>query len=429
MSNPLLQRTIRDMIKQHAFIGHLVQEMHIRMTEEVPTAGIYYDKKTMKFNIVASPKFFNILEPEQRVAVFLHELMHFEKGHLFRFERLGNEKEHTLKNIAADMAINQYIKNLPDGCDQCDPAQKVPCKNTKCPGKCVNVKDWKQKDGTPFPVFSTTETYFDLLKQTTNPPQEQDGEGNSGKGQGKGSSINHDQFKKYKPFDKHDWEELTEEEKRQLLNEAKKMAERAIDKTFKDHSLIPGSIKDFISEIDMQLKKLNYKAIFKYAVKKNMTSPDRVSTWVRPNKRYAEYAPGNTTDRMPFMNMYMDTSGSFTYNEINQSIKMINALLGEGQMKKCNLGLWHTSLYSFKKYKKGSLFKESEIESGGTDPREVFDHIKKNNPNLSIIFTDGYYSKEDIKLSNRIIFIISDGGQVDHPYKDIGLTFKMEQLK
>ncbi len=434
-SKTILQRMIRNLVKEQPFIGHLIQEMDISVTSsnQIPTACITYDKKNIKFKIFINSEFADKLTDEQRQGVLLHEIMHFEKGHLFRFEHFGTEEDHKKKNIAADMAINQFIPHLPDG--------------------CVKIDDWKQKDGTPFPKYLTTEAYFDLIKETTNKPSKGDknkkdsggngaDDGDGGEGDdsdspdrkpttqgGTGKSINYDKFKDYVPFDVHDWDELSEEEKRQLLQEAGKIAQRAVEKSSYDYSNLPDSVKSFIDDIEQRLKKLNYKAIFKYAVKKNMQSPDRVATWNKPNKRFDVYAPGAKYDRLPFINAYLDTSGSISHTEANQFLTIMNNLLGEGQMKKCNLGLWHTDLYLTRKYKKGTPFKPDEIEAGGTDPMCVFEHIQKNHPNLSIIFTDGYYGDTPVKISDKVIFIISEGGNKDHPYKNLGLTFGIEQLK
>lgn len=417
--NSSVQRAVRDLINSQAYIGNLLQEMSIKRTKQIPTAAIYFDKKTMGFNILINEDQFDKWTPKERVGVLLHELLHFTNGHIFRFEKMGTEKEHKMKNVAADMSINQYIEVLPEG--------------------CVNIADWKMQDGTLFPKFRTAEIYFELLKQTTNDPKqesdddkESDKEGNSSKGQDArtpGDDINYPQWSKYKEFDQHDWEELTDDEKQQILAEAKKIAERAVEKTYSDFSLLPDSIKSFLMDLETRLKSLNYKSMFKYAAKKAMQSPDRVGTWNRPNKRYGKFAQGTTYDKLPNLNVYLDSSGSMSHVEMNQGMTMVNELLGEGQMRKCNIGLWHTELYNFRKYRKGTPLLESDVQSGGTDPLSVLNHIKKTDPNLSIVFTDGYYDNVPFKLHQKVIWVISDGGQVDHPYKNLGLTFKINQLK
>lgn len=405
-NNNSVQRAIFDLINEQAYMGNLLQEMNIGRSKQVPTAAISYNKKTMNFSILINEEFFDKQTPGQRVGVLVHELLHFTNGHLFRFEKVGTDKDHKMKNIAADMAINQYIKEHPDG--------------------CVNVDDWKQQDGTPFPKYKTMETYYELLKQTTKDPKDGDGEGD---GRSPGDDINYPQWSKYKEFDSHDWEELSDEEKQQILGEAKKMAERAVDKTYKDHSLIPDSIKSFLMELETRLRALNYKAMFKHAAKRSLSSPDRLNSWNRPNKRYGEHAQGTMSDKVPYIHAYHDSSGSMSHKEMNANMLVLNQLLGAGQMRKCHIGFWHTTLYNFRKYKKGTPIREDDVESGGTDPVPVLEHIKKTNPNLAIIFTDGYYDSSNIKLTQSVIWVISDGGNENHPYKHIGLTFKINQLQ
>lgn len=433
----LLQRCIRGVLKQDLFGGSLIQEMNFLTRVDVPTAALSYDKKRMKFTIYLGKEFFfKKLNDTQRVAVMIHELLHFSRGHIFREMFAKESYKHDVANIAMDMAINQYIQNLPEG--------------------CVEITKWKMKDGSPFPEFKTWELYYQLIEDTTKDPKpesgdtdksgdpsnqpgsgdpsNQPGRGKSraegGKGNPDGSDINWDEMEKYrkKPFDAHSWDDLTEEEKRQMLEEAGKIVRRAIDNSTKDYSNVPGAVKDLLLEIDTQLRGMNVKAIFRQAVKKHLPSPDRTSTWFKPNKRYGVLAPGSTTDKLPAISAYVDTSGSFSHTEINGAFKMLNTILGEGQMQKCSVGLWHTELYSFKKYKKGKPILADDIESGGTNPECVLEHINKTNPNIAIVFTDGYYSPTSMKVTSPVVFVISKNGNADHPYKHLGLTFKMEHL-
>lgn len=271
--NSFIQQTIYYVLKRNVFVGNLLQELTIRVSKRIPTAELTYDRENAKFEVLLNVDFLKCLELEQRVAVFFHEILHFTNGHIYRFEDVGTEKDQMLKNIAADMAINQYIQNLPAGCDKCPPPNvEEPCKNEKCPGKCIDVKDYKNADGTPFPQFKRFEDYFELLQNTTDKPQKpQDN--------GKGRSSNWDQIKKYKPFDEHDWAAMDEGEKQRMLEEAKKVVKRTVDKTYSDYSMAPQSVKDLLQEIETKLKALDYKGLLKYAIKKTLSANNRTSTW------------------------------------------------------------------------------------------------------------------------------------------------------
>jgi predicted metal-dependent peptidase len=418
-----IQQAIWNLLNQHAFLGNFLQELSIYLDDRVPTAALQYDKVTGKFRILLNEEYMREQTPEVRVGILLHELMHFTNGHVFRWDTVVDAKKQMMRNIAADMAINQYIQHLPEG--------------------CIDVKNYVQADGSPFPTFKTMEAYHELLENTTDDPnasdESEDGEGDGegqgkgkgkpGSGQGKGRSANWEEVQKYKQFDEHDWDQLTDEEKRQMMQEAKELVQRSIDKTFKDYTLAPQGIKDFLEEIKSKINSMNYRGMLKYAIKKSLTSQDRANSWNRPSKRYGGYAPGTTNEKQPFINMYVDTSGSISIEEANAFLAVINGMLGAGHYKHCNIGFWHTALYNFRKYNRNSPLKKDDIECGGTDPLCVIDHIKKENPNLSLILTDGCYSKENIKVTQRVIWIISENGTVDHPYKDIGLTIKMSSLK
>jgi predicted metal-dependent peptidase len=130
--------------------------------------------------------------------------------------------------------------------------------------------------------------------------------------------------------------------------------------------------------------------------------------------------------------MYIDTSGSISYRELNEFLDIVDGFLKQGT-KTCTLNLWHTDLYYSKKYKLKNRLKQADLESGGTDPDPVLDKIAKDRPELAIILTDGYYSgyRGSVKKLNGIdiIWIISEGGSMDHSNKDIGKTIPMKGIK
>jgi len=127
--------------------------------------------------------------------------------------------------------------------------------------------------------------------------------------------------------------------------------------------------------------------------------------------------------------MYVDTSGSISYKELNEFLDVIDGFLKQGT-KTCTLALWNTDIYYNKKYKVNSRITEREIMSGGTDPDPVLDHISKTKPELSIILTDGFYDRTRVNIKTKdIIWIISEGGQIQHPNAHLGKTIPMKGIK
>jgi len=434
-----LQNCMYKIIRTDPFSGALLQEMTFKFdNQNIPTAAIYYNQKTAKFELLVNTDFFQSLTTEQKVAVLKHEILHFLHNHLLRFSQMEVKTENRKYwNIAADMAINQFIRDLPEG--------------------TIKVSDFKTADGKPFPTFKTMEEYYDLIQKNREEDKtkdkdlaDQDGKPNKDShgndmvdGEGKpfldkdGKSMkgtgnegaNKNVLDKYKEFDQHDWDGLPEEDKERMLREMKKVVERTIEKTSYSHSSIPGSVKDFLQEIETYLQKFNYKAILKNAIKRTAMAQDRENSWKRSSKRYGEFAPGTTTTRIPKLNMYVDTSGSISHRELNEFLDIIDGFLKQGT-KTCTLALWHTDIYYNKQYRIKSRLEQKEVQGGGTDPDPVLEEIQKIRPELSIILTDGFYSQTKIDLKSKdVIWIISENGNVQHPNAHIGKTIPMKGIK
>ena len=207
---------------------------------------------------------------------------------------------------------------------------------------------------------------------------------------------------------------MTEEEKKELLKELKNVINRTKEKSVYSHSTIPKEIKDLLEQLDAQINNINYKKILLNTIKKSLSALDRQLTWNKPNKRFGYYAKGTKPAEIPKAYFFIDTSGSISHTEINEFLSVVDGFLAVGQ-KKCHMGKWHTALYEVKKYRKGCKIKESEIQAGGTDPGPVLDFIKKKNPDLSIILTDGYFEGQD-KQNNNILWVISKGGNPDKAF-------------
>lgn len=383
-----LESALFSLQKQHPFYANVLQEIDIGYSGMVPTAAIGFNDKTFEFKMYINPEFFTKLDIGKRKTVLMHEILHFTHGHLLRASSEEYKKDAQFYNMAMDMAINQYLE-LFEG--------------------LINVKDFKLTDGSPFPLFQTFEIYYELLKQH--------------------KDANKEILDKYKPFDSHDWEQLDEETKKKMLESAKDVLKRSIEKTQFGFSDVPDYIKDSLLDINTQAANINYKQILKRAIKKTVSSQDRKFTWKKNSKRYGDDAPGTTIGDSPIISFYFDTSGSMSHTEINECLSIQKQFLKAGT-KKCFVGLWNTSLYYYKSWNLYKQFKEDDIQHGGTDVSEVLEHIKKKQPDLAIIMTDGYYEDVDIKnTGSEIIWIITKGGNMDHPLKRLGKTISLDALK
>lgn len=168
-----LQTAVYGVVKYAPFLGSVLQCLDIYYTHEIPRAGIMFNTNSKKWEMAIHPYWFcEMLNSGEREAVLLHEIYHVTHKHPMRAPFLKiNEKRRSLMNVAMDMAINQYIQNLPNGCPNCPPMEALEkgeeCPNPKCPGKCIDVGTYSDADKagkkTPWPTQKPMEFYYHKL--------------------------------------------------------------------------------------------------------------------------------------------------------------------------------------------------------------------------------------------------------------------------
>lgn len=424
--------------KTHQFMGAVLQSLTINYSHQLPTAGILFNTDAKHWEMLINPFFFcKKLNAEQRKAVLLHELSHILHKHPLRvpFLKISARKRH-LMNIAADMAINQFIKNIPKGCPQCPPVDEMaihPCQNEMCPGRGIFLEDFydvdeKTKARIPWKANQTMEHYYEKLLQRFQDPDESDkGEsmaeaGNAGGGADTGDLP--------QTIDEHLWDNGAVEEK-DMLDATEELAKRAMVKARLDYDSLPGSVKELLEDIKVRRAELNYKQLIMLAMKRHASGHDRDHTWTRPSKRYGNKARGTRVGELPKLHNFIDTSGSISIEEANGFLDVVDQFLRVGS-RKCDLGFFHTALYKDDKYKLGTKITREDIQSGGTDLTPVMEKILKTKPDLSVILTDGCYADVPVEQWMRpgekwptTLFIISKDGDANHPLKRLGETVKI----
>ena len=421
--------------KTHQFMGAVLQSLTINYGHCIPTAGILFNTDAKHWEMIVNPYFFcKKLNADQRKAVLLHELSHILHKHPLRvpFLKIAPRKR-VLMNVAADMAINQFIKNLPKGCPQCPPLEDlyngVRCENDLCPGRGIFLEDFHDVDEKtsahlPWKPNQTMEHYYEKLLTRFEDPEEGDGsgEGNAGGGASTGDLPD--------TIDEHLWDNGGVEEK-DMLDATEELAKRAMVKARLDYDNLPGAIKELLEDIKMRRAELNYKAIIMSAMKRHASGHDRTHTWTRPSKRYGNYAPGTKVGELPRLHNFIDTSGSISIEEANGFLEVVDQFLRVGA-RKCDLGFFHTELYKDDTYRIGTKIKREDIQSGGTDLTQVLKKILETRPDLSVILTDGCYGDVPVEswmrpgeIFPQVLWIISKDGQVTHPIARFGETVKI----
>lgn len=405
------------------FLGRMVQLMSTSLTTQVPTAGVMYDTKTRSLKLYVNGDFFSALSEQERVAVLEHEMYHILYKHT-TYMTPDTKLNKMRLNIAMDLVINQQIANLPK--------------------QAMFVENFKDEKGKPFPVDQPLEVYYDLLTEDaeTKVPkrgsgQREDQSEQQGSGQDEGGSQGYE-WKKVgdfaqeneQAFDEHGWGDGDATEAEQL-QAAKELIKRTLERTSDGYSQLSKTAKDALEEIERKLKQYNYKDILLKALKKSAPNACRSKTWHRPNKHYGKYAKGSKRGKYPSLYFLIDTSGSISVKEANEFLEVTNQFMTAG-VTKAKVGLFHTELYKeYPTVKKKFKLPREDVESGGTDLTHAIQHVIKQQPDMLVILTDGYFCMPsvDVKKIPELITVVNTQGTKDHPLKEFGRTLSYEFKK
>lgn len=444
MRDKCLQTGIFHVIKTHPFIGSVLQCMDITYTHLISTAGIRFNNDMKRWDLSINPHFFcNKLDVKQRKGILLHEIYHIIHQHPMRlpFARLAPGKRQMM-NIAMDMAINQYIKGMPDGCPECpQDGHGGYCHNENCCGRSIAVKYYddlneKTKKKTPWKEEQPSEYYYEKMLTRLDDPDAKEvsmetkngtatgtsGGGKNDKGKAMGNTGGGAHSKDLPDtIDIHDWDSSGEEG--DMLDATEELMKRAIYKQDTSYDDLPDAVKDLMQHIKVRKAELNYRALILLAMRSSLPSNTRKHSWTRRSKRFGNKAPGTRTGSQPKLEVFIDTSGSISVEEATEFLEITDEFLKVGA-KKCTLNMFHTSNYYCEEYKMKQGVPEDKWQSGGTCLQESLKLVAQKRPDLSIFLTDGYYSDIDVEqwVGNgkypTTVFIISKQGNEKHPFAD-----------
>ena len=384
-----------------SFYGYILAKCSIVFDQKVPTLGVTFEETHYKLVI---GKAFNDWTLEERIAVLIHETKHILGGHIFR----KGERDHQMFNIAADIAINQTIANLPEG--------------------AIFPKDFD------FPENQVAEKYYELLIQEQKDQEkekkeweedqdscdndcqggDQEGEGepqegeSEGEGEGKGDGSNW-------PGPSNGHPNITEIEERQItiddhsewanvdsINEdlAKSVTENMIDDAIvKSRGNTPGDLEEIL-----KLWRRKPKVSWKKELRNILASKTgkRVSTIKRRDRRFPRRADlrGNKrhTDKHEVV-VGVDTSGSMSDQEILDGLVEIYEItkVNGSDLKVIQID---TDIKSIEEFgQKSKAFKRRGM--GGTYMGNIVPFIKEQNlkPDVLIMISDLYI--EDVSTDNN----------------------------
>lgn len=329
-SNNILNASIIHLIMEERFFAELIMNMKRHIDPKLPAAaGV---NVTDGINLYINPYMWQSMTVVEQAEVLKHECYHVINNHFARWkelypdgfdeqknksiiDRIKNNMEFKIGNLAGDFASNEYLPNLPKemkifdehGNPVLEPDEieddkgnktKNPNAGKQVIGRPVFVDDWRKNDPT-VDKYQHMEYYWERLKQE----QQKNGSVEIIMVDGEGNPMTVDDHSLWDKGAK-DPEYITEKVK-QAVNKAAESAKGA-------GSNIPPQVEKLIQALNHKAK--DWKNDIKRFVAKAFQS-DRESTRKKRNRRYGIIFPGWKTTEQLHLVWITDTSGSM-YSEL-----------------------------------------------------------------------------------------------------------------
>ena len=361
----ILNKIKIDFLKNEPLIGFLIYKIIIKYSDTINTLAVYFDEKIFNYVMLINKNFFNKLTYKEKMAVIKHELFHIYFQHHIRFKEIKN-LNHEIANIAADIAINQYIENLPEG--------------------ALQPSDFN------LPPNLNFEKYYKLLEKNNKKNSFKKELSNKGK---KIIDTHKGLFKTVKNNNKKFVEEYT----KNLIKSAFEHMKQQEKIYGKKYNLEEG-VLDELRNILLKKEKpvVNINKIITNWIQKEILTNKYIYSWKYVNRRFSDYK-GRKKIKKRRIYIAIDTSYSIEekiiekfFNIIYNTVDLLN--------DEIYLLLFHSEIYYVKKLDKKENFENilKNVEIGGTNIQKVFDYIKNQ------------------KIENKYLIILTDG-MTNYPLK------------
>ena len=345
--------------KGTTFFSALLSSMRLEITEEIKTAST--DGITIRFN----PYFIDPLTTAELLGLMMHELGHTIFQHMAR--RLEQGLKGKLWNIAGDHYINLWLLalgfELPEG------------------------GYWDKK----YLKWSTMQIYKELLK---NPPPD-------------AKDFVMDIINRPSNMD-----ETTHQER--INSNILKAVHQA--QVRKDAGSIPGEILRFVKEIT------NPKLPWQSILQNHMNGYAKEDySWSRPNRRYLPagfYLPHRWSEGLTQITCGDDVSASMDQDDLNAIFAEQKYIWEVMKPERMRVQTFDTKVHMDKIFVEGDSLDELVLKGGGgTEVGPLIASIKKELPELALIFTDGFFSTPDMTGTEAtdIFWIIKGNAKFKNP--------------
>lgn len=282
MSNTsVLDAPVYTLLQEEPFFANFL--LGCKVTLDVPgvgTAGVRVSKG--QIHMVVNTEWFNSMKLDSRCAVLKHEILHVLLEHCS--SRKYGSINHEAKNVAMDCAINQYIKNLPEGGITLEKFCEIVGNN-----KCAPFEPW--------------EYYYGLMLAS--------------KKIKKVPAVDHDFM------DGGDGEDGSGSEAENSMNNAavKDLANKAL---MASAGKVPDNLASVLGALN-KVAQLPWKQILRNFVA-NARTTTSIPTRQRINRRFGFDQPGKKKDRKLILGVCTDSSGSVSDEDYMKFMQEIHTL-------------------------------------------------------------------------------------------------------
>lgn len=332
-----MQKVRAKMMIQQPFFATLMMSTPMIETRDIPTAA------TDMANLYINPDFIESLDDDLKMFVLGHEVMHIALEHGLR---LG-VRDPRLWNFAGDYAINLMLKE-------------------------AGFKIWEHcLIDDKYEGMSADHIYEQLKK---NPPQGGgSGDGKPGSGEAGGMIGDIMQPKEMSPAE----EAKLKRSVQQRVAQAAQVARMA--------GKLKGSLERFVNEI--LDPKVPWSVMLREYMHRHCQDDE---TWSRRNRRFEVFLPTRYSEKMGEIVLIGDTSGSIGNEELTQYMSEASAIAEEVSPERIRIVWADAHVAGEQLFEEGEPIVPKPQGGGGTDMRVPLKHVEQYNPEVVVLFTDGY---------------------------------------
>lgn len=344
------------------FITTIIFSLRMKWSEQVPTLGV--DGISMFIN----PDYFMRLTPGLRVSALAHEAWHVCFQHITR----RGDKDKEAYNWAGDYVIN--LMNKKAGYEISD--------------------TWLCED--KYDGWCTEEVYNDLMKNPPPPPPMgghalgqdiiEPGSGMGSDGSGAAAATQRIQ----KQLDG-------------ILVKAHVQAKMSGDKSIGN---LPGEIARYLDNL------VNPKVPWQTLLQNYFSAQAKNDySFRKPNRRFMPefYLPSLYSEALKHITFIYDYSCSVTDEELRQYLSEGRYVKTYMKPEKFTVVSFDTQVQSVISFAQDEEMGDVKLKGGGgTNIVPVIDWMLKEKPELTVIFTDGYFRKPDVHPEGEVLWLIYD---------------------